>query len=102
MNGYILTCEFGHRNSPKTLSHYTLPVVEKLMYMGNPPNPHPVPRQTHYLIKIPGTESRPQPSKCCKMCWKQVPTGKTSVRETRYQCALCENNPALNMECFDD
>ena len=101
VNGFILSRQYGKDNSPRTLSRFTLPVVEKLIYFGNPPNPQRVlGRQEHHLEKIPGTEKRPRPAKCCKLCWKKAPPGTNRVRETRYQCNACENSPALHIDCF--
>lgn len=100
VNAYILAREYIPTATPRSLSRFTLPVIEKLMFMGTLPNPSVAKVNTHYAENIPGTETRPRPSKCCQMCWKRAPPGTKRVSETSFRCAVCPSHPALHTQCF--
>lgn len=52
----------------------------------------------HYLENIPPTEKKQRPTKPCRVC-----TSQKKRRETRYQCPVCEEKPALCVDtCFKE
>ena len=100
LNGYILAREYGARAS-RSFARFTLPVIEKLMHVGESPNPRRSSTgEVHRLQKIPGPPGR-WPTRCCKQCRKVAPPGTRKVSESRYECVGCTDRPAWHMNCFE-
>ena len=89
-NAYALNVKYGS-DSDVTLLKYREFVIKSLMGLENQPKLKlATPDNIHYLMPLPPTEKKTNPTKPCLVCSREK-----KRKETRYFCEMCPRKPAL-------
>nr|XP_047139466.1 piggyBac transposable element-derived protein 4-like [Hydra vulgaris] len=95
LNAYCLSSKHGVDKTTSFLKFRELVVTDLLGDRLNEIVPRITNNSLHYLSSIPPNEKKKLPTKPCRVC------SKIKRKETRYECAVCENRPPLCVgECF--
>ncbi|XP_065662582.1 piggyBac transposable element-derived protein 4-like [Hydra vulgaris] len=91
-SSYCLNSKYG---LDKTISSLKLIVTDLLGERLNEIASRITNNSFHYFSSIPPNEKKKFPTKPCRVC------SKIKRKETRYECAVCQNRPSLCIgECF--
>ncbi|XP_047144699.1 piggyBac transposable element-derived protein 4-like [Hydra vulgaris] len=95
LNAYCLSSKHGVDKTTSLLKFRELFVTDLLGDRLNEIVPRITYNSLHYMSSIPPNEKKKLPTKPCRVC------SKIKRKETRYECAVCENRPPLCVcECF--
>ncbi|XP_065658423.1 piggyBac transposable element-derived protein 4-like [Hydra vulgaris] len=94
-NAYCLNSKYGLDKTISLQKFRELIVTDLLGERLNEMVPRITKNNFHYLSSIPRNEKKKFLTKPCRVC------SKIKRKETRYECAVCENSPLLCIgECF--